>query len=107
MVTIIGPRNAPRRAGGGGGGGESEGSAPSRTAAHTFLSSPGAAMDQYRRIETPKEQEPIDDHEIRVMHQGKVRRYISYATNILTVRGPTARRIRIFAGARCEVEGRR
>lgn len=63
-------------------------------------------MDQYRRIETPKEQEPIDDHEIRVMHQGKVRRYISYATNILTVCDATPCRVRA-AAAPCRGAGGR
>lgn len=56
----------------------------------TFTSGPAAPMDQYRRIDAPKEQDSIEDHEIRVMHQGKVRRYISYATNMLTVRRAAA-----------------
>ena len=43
-------------------------------------------MDQYRRVDVPKEQEDISDNEIRVTQAGKVRKYISYATQMLQVR---------------------
>jgi len=42
-------------------------------------------MDKYRRVEKAK-QEPADikENEIRITTQGKMRNYISYATNLLT-----------------------
>eukprot|EP01118_Nematostelium_gracile_P000001 TRINITY_DN0_c0_g1_i1.p1 TRINITY_DN0_c0_g1~~TRINITY_DN0_c0_g1_i1.p1 ORF type:complete len:267 (-),score=83.00 TRINITY_DN0_c0_g1_i1:35-835(-) len=40
-------------------------------------------MDKYRRVEKPKTQEePISESEIRITTQGKMRSYISYASNL-------------------------
>jgi len=40
-------------------------------------------MDKYRRVEKPKPQEePINENEIRITTQGKMRNYISYASNL-------------------------
>lgn len=43
-------------------------------------------MDQYRRVDVPKEADEIADNEIRVTQAGKVRKYIGYATQMLQVR---------------------
>jgi len=40
-------------------------------------------MEKYTRVETSKLEESINKNEIRVTTQGKMRRYISYATNLL------------------------
>jgi len=39
-------------------------------------------MDKYLRVETSKPEETINKNEIRVTTQGKMRRYISYATSL-------------------------
>jgi len=40
-------------------------------------------MEKYTRIDIAKSEEPINKNEIRVTTQGKMRRYISYATSLL------------------------
>jgi DNA-binding protein len=45
-------------------------------------------MDKYERVETSKTDESIGKNEIRVTTQGKMRRYISYATNLLQPSDP-------------------
>ncbi len=42
-------------------------------------------MDQYRRVITPKPPQAIVESEIRVTQQGKIRKYIAYATTLLLV----------------------
>jgi len=41
------------------------------------------SQEKYRRLQTVRPEEPIKENEIRVTAQGKVRRYISYATSLL------------------------
>ena len=46
-------------------------------------------MDRYVRVEQRKTEQPsIQENEVRIMAAGKMRNYISYATTLLTVRGP-------------------
>ena len=40
-------------------------------------------MEKYRRVEKPKVESDIQENEIRITAQGKMRNYISYATNLL------------------------
>ncbi|KAI0499448.1 hypothetical protein KFK09_020351 [Dendrobium nobile] len=40
-------------------------------------------MDRYRRVEKPREETPINDNEIRITTQGRMRSYITYATSLL------------------------
>ncbi|KAK3277983.1 hypothetical protein CYMTET_14050 [Cymbomonas tetramitiformis] len=40
-------------------------------------------MDRYIRVEKAKPDVPIDENEVRIMTTGKMRNYISYATNLL------------------------
>lgn len=40
-------------------------------------------MDRYQRVDKPKEESKINENEIRVTSQGRVRNYISYATLLL------------------------
>ncbi|KMZ59802.1 hypothetical protein ZOSMA_64G00170 [Zostera marina] len=40
-------------------------------------------MDRYQRVEKPKEEAPINENEIRITAQGRMRNYISYATGLL------------------------
>lgn len=42
-------------------------------------------MDRYQRVEKPKEEAPINENEIRITAQGRMRNYITYATNLLQV----------------------
>jgi len=42
-------------------------------------------MELYQRIEKPKEETRINDNEIRITSQGRMRNYITYATALLTV----------------------
>lgn len=42
-------------------------------------------MDRYQRVERPKEDTPINENEIRVTAQGRMRNYITYSTNLLQV----------------------
>eukprot|EP00741_Cyanophora_paradoxa_P005034 tig00000842_g4876.t1 len=39
-------------------------------------------MEKYRRVEKPKQEQSIEENEIRITTQGKMRNYISYATNL-------------------------
>lgn len=43
-------------------------------------------MDRYQRVEKPKADTPIDENEIRITSQGRMRSYISYAMSLLQVR---------------------
>ncbi|URE27278.1 Rpp20 subunit of nuclear RNase MRP and P [Musa troglodytarum] len=40
-------------------------------------------MDRYQKVEKPREETPINDNEIRITAQGRMRSYITYATNLL------------------------
>lgn len=42
-------------------------------------------MDRYTRVEKPRDETPINENEIRITAQGRVRNYISYATTLLEV----------------------
>lgn len=42
-------------------------------------------MDRYQRVEKPKAETPINENEIRVTTQGRMRNYITYATTLLQV----------------------
>ncbi|PKU80124.1 keratin, type I cytoskeletal 9 [Dendrobium catenatum] len=44
-------------------------------------------MDRYQRVEKPREETPINENEIRITSQGRMRSYISYATNLLLEKG--------------------
>ncbi|XXG86277.1 hypothetical protein AAC387_Pa11g1200 [Persea americana] len=44
-------------------------------------------MDRYQRVEKPKEEAPINENEIRITAQGRMRNYITYATNLLQDKG--------------------
>jgi hypothetical protein len=46
-------------------------------------------MDKYRRVEKPKSDiSDIRENEVRITTQGKMRNYISYATNLLSEQVP-------------------
>ncbi|XP_075634016.1 uncharacterized protein LOC142606590 [Castanea sativa] len=40
-------------------------------------------MDRYQRVEKPKADTPIDENEIRITSQGRMRNYITYAMSLL------------------------
>lgn len=42
-------------------------------------------MDRYQRVEKPREEAPINENEIRVTTQGRMRNYISYAISLFQV----------------------
>ena len=42
-------------------------------------------MDRYQRVEKPRPETPINENEIRITTQGKMRNYITYATTLLQV----------------------
>jgi DNA-binding protein Alba len=44
-------------------------------------------MDKYRRVEKPKTETEIQENEIRITTQGKMRNYITYATNLFQQKG--------------------
>jgi len=44
-------------------------------------------MDKYRRVEKPKSETEIQENEIRITTQGKMRNYITYATNLFQQKG--------------------
>ncbi|KAH9693526.1 Alba domain-containing protein [Citrus sinensis] len=44
-------------------------------------------MDRYQRVEKPKAETPIDENEIRITSQGRMRSYITYAMTLLQERG--------------------
>ncbi|XP_057971816.1 uncharacterized protein LOC131160302 isoform X2 [Malania oleifera] len=41
------------------------------------------SMDRYQRVEKPKEGTPINENEMRITTQGRMRNYITYATTLL------------------------
>ncbi|KAF8022665.1 hypothetical protein BT93_F0243 [Corymbia citriodora subsp. variegata] len=44
-------------------------------------------MDRYQREEKPREETPIDENEIRITSQGRMRSYITYAMTLLQEKG--------------------
>ncbi|RVX21037.1 Ribonuclease P protein subunit p25-like protein [Vitis vinifera] len=42
-------------------------------------------MDRYQRVEKPRTETPINENEIRITTQGRMRNYITYATTLLQV----------------------
>ncbi|WOL13414.1 ribonuclease P protein subunit p25-like protein [Canna indica] len=44
-------------------------------------------MDRYQRVEKPREETPINENEIRITTQGRMRNYITYATSLLQEKG--------------------
>lgn len=42
-------------------------------------------MDRYQRLEKPKAETPINENDIRITTQGRMRNYITYATTLLQV----------------------
>ncbi|XP_020243589.1 ribonuclease P protein subunit p25-like protein [Asparagus officinalis] len=44
-------------------------------------------MDRYQRVEKPREEAPINENEIRITTQGRMRSYITYATTLLLEKG--------------------
>ena len=42
-------------------------------------------MDRYHRVEKPRVETPIDENEIRITSQGRMRNYITYAMTLLQV----------------------
>ncbi|CAN1163265.1 Ribonuclease P protein subunit p25-like protein [Linum perenne] len=44
-------------------------------------------MDRYQRVEKPRAETPIDENEIRITSQGRMRNYISYAMTLLQEKG--------------------
>lgn len=51
-----------------------------------ILARTSLAMDKYRRVERPAREEDAAPGEVRVTQQGKVRKYVSYASALLSVR---------------------
>lgn len=48
-------------------------------------------MEKYTRVEKPRPDEPINENEMRITSQGKIRSYITYASVLLQVRPSSAR----------------
>ncbi|TQE07552.1 hypothetical protein C1H46_006872 [Malus baccata] len=44
-------------------------------------------MDRYQRVEKPRVETPIDENEIRITSQGRMRNYITYAMTLLQEKG--------------------
>ncbi|XP_042519719.1 ribonuclease P protein subunit p25-like protein [Macadamia integrifolia] len=44
-------------------------------------------MDRYQRVEKPRPETPINENEIRITTQGRMRNYITYATSLLQDKG--------------------
>ncbi|KAF3788663.1 Ribonuclease P subunit p25-like protein [Nymphaea thermarum] len=44
-------------------------------------------MDRYQRVEKPRDETPINENEIRITTQGRVRNYITYATTLFQEKG--------------------
>ena len=45
------------------------------------------AMDRYQKVEKPRAETPIDENEIRITSQGRMRNYITYAMSLLQEKG--------------------
>nr|GLL48772.1 keratin, type II cytoskeletal 1-like isoform X4 [Ipomoea trifida] len=44
-------------------------------------------MDRYQKVEKPRAETPIDENEIRITSQGRMRSYITYAMSLLQEKG--------------------
>ncbi|KAF1899708.1 hypothetical protein Lal_00019838 [Lupinus albus] len=44
-------------------------------------------MDRYQKVEKPRAEAPIDENEIRITSQGRMRNYITYAMTLLQEKG--------------------
>ncbi|CAH9085267.1 unnamed protein product [Cuscuta europaea] len=44
-------------------------------------------MDRYQKVEKPREETPMNENEIRITAQGRLRNYITYANNLLQEKG--------------------
>ncbi|OIV89236.1 hypothetical protein TanjilG_24386 [Lupinus angustifolius] len=44
-------------------------------------------MDRYQKVEKPRAEAPIDENEIRITSQGRMRNYITYALTLLQEKG--------------------
>ncbi|GAB2215958.1 hypothetical protein Droror1_Dr00023722 [Drosera rotundifolia] len=44
-------------------------------------------MDRYQRVERPRAETPIDENEIRITSQGRMRNYITYAMSLIEEKG--------------------
>nr|GME15376.1 cold and drought-regulated protein CORA-like [Ipomoea batatas] len=44
-------------------------------------------MDRYQKVERPREETPMNENEIRITTQGRLRNYITYATSLLQEKG--------------------
>ena len=55
-------------------------------------------MDRYHRVEKPRAETPIDENEIRITSQGRMRNYITYAMTLLQV---SLHMFGLFAGVNC------
>lgn len=44
-------------------------------------------MDRYQKVEKPRAEQPINENEIRITSQGRMRNYITYAMNLLQEKG--------------------
>ncbi|XP_074380377.1 uncharacterized protein LOC141721359 isoform X1 [Apium graveolens] len=44
-------------------------------------------MDRYQRVEKPRAESPMNENEIRITTQGRMRNYITYATTLLQEKG--------------------
>ncbi|PWA90082.1 hypothetical protein CTI12_AA104400 [Artemisia annua] len=40
-------------------------------------------MDRYQKVEKPRAEQPIDENEIQITSQGRMRSYITYAMTLL------------------------
>ncbi|KAJ1425129.1 DNA/RNA-binding protein Alba-like [Sesbania bispinosa] len=47
----------------------------------------GIEMDRYQKVEKPRAETPIDENEIRITSQGRMRNYITYAMSLLQEKG--------------------
>ncbi|KAI8015345.1 Ribonuclease P protein subunit p25-like protein [Camellia lanceoleosa] len=56
---------------------------------YVFSSVCSEDMDRYQRVEKPRAETPIDENEIRITSQGRMRSYISYAMSLLQEKGST------------------
>ncbi|XP_024969657.1 uncharacterized protein LOC112509017 [Cynara cardunculus var. scolymus] len=44
-------------------------------------------MDRYHKVERPRAEQPIDENEIRITSQGRMRNYITYAMSLIQEKG--------------------
>ncbi|KAJ8762091.1 hypothetical protein K2173_007076 [Erythroxylum novogranatense] len=59
----------------------------SLSSVHTRTNSTLTDMDRYQRVEKPRPETPINENEIRITTQGRMRNYITYATTLLQEKG--------------------